>query len=223
MKFSRFVFVAMCALAIIIASCSKDDSTPVTPATAKASDYFMPMKTGNFIMLIGTTTTQIGTLPPIVSTDTTTYTLLATTKTSIGGKPLRGMQTDNMDGDPELGYVFAGDAELMLFDSTLQEANASTLLKMPIQIGVPWRVMPNDTTLFVIKSTSETVTTPAGTFTNCLKISQHEADGTGAFTDINFFLAKGVGIVRMTIDAQSQFGTQKMTIKSDDLLNKKNF
>jgi hypothetical protein len=43
-----------------------------------------------------------------------------------------------------------------------------------------------------VVSVSETVTVPAGTFDNCVKIKEHLADGTSEFK----YYAKGVGVVR---------------------------
>jgi len=207
----------------MLTSCKKDENNPVTPTTLRASEYFIPLSTGNSTRLTGATTTRMDTLAPTVSPDTTMYTILATTSTSTGGKALRGLQIYSSGSGTENEYVYASDTELTRFDSSRQEANASTLLKMPIQIGVPWRITPTDTALFVITSVTETVTTPVGVFSNCIKISRHQSDAPGMYVNVDMYVAKGVGIVRTKVDKKFSLGQFIVTAISDKLLSSKNF
>lgn len=187
----------------------------------------MPLVTGNFILLVGPTTSKLDTFPATVFNDTTRYTVLAVTKTSTGGKTLRAIQTysgsQSGSANTSVDYLYAGDTELTMFDSTLQEANADTYLKLPVQLNTPWRFSSKDTVLAVIKSANETVTTTAGTFTNCIKVTIHNSDATGFSATIDWYFSKGVGIVRMKVDAKVPIGLKSLQITMDQTLQSKNF
>ena len=226
---STRISIAVIVLCMIYASCSKDESNPPDPppATTKASEYFMPLTTGNFTLLVGPTTTKLDTFPAMVSNDTTRYTVLAGTKTSAGGKSLRAIQTYNGSqsgsANTSVDYFYAGDTELTMFDSTLQETSADTYLKLPVQLNTPWKVSPQDTVLAVITSANETVATAAGTFTNCIKVTIHNSDATGFSATMDWYFAKGVGIVRMKVDAKMPIGSKALQINMDQTLRSKNF
>jgi hypothetical protein len=218
----HFLLLAGCAC-LLLSACSKDDSTPTTPTTTtKASDYYIPLTAGNRVVLTGTTTMKVTDWPDSVSLDTTIYTVLPTTKTSLGGKLLRAVETYST-GRTSIGYVFAGDSVMLQFDSTLAEANAETMFKTPLVVGNFWPNSTKDTTRMTIASVSETVTTGIGTLANCLKLTTRMTDPTGITYDVEVYLAKGIGIVRLKLSVSATVGTVTMTIDTDEVLKSKNF
>ena len=196
-------------------------NTPVT-SNAGAADYFMALVPGNEIVLAGTTTSRIDSLAPTVTADTSTYTVLGWSATSVGGRPLSPLAVACRICGTGLHYMYAGEDSLIMFDSTKREATAITMLRTPIRVGQAWPTIEHSTTFDSISSVNETVVTSAGTFYGVVRITQHYSDAVTT-SDFEYFLARGVGIVRLYRKATTLFGPTFQTTVTEQTLVRRNF
>ena len=226
---TRLSSTLLILLAIVASSCSKDNTNPVTPpAAAAASDYWMPSGSGTRIVLQGDVITSRDGVVLDSSRQTTTMTMIGTKKTTLDGKSASAFQTISVStgGKPDTteSYAVLSATAITMYDSSLAAFTASTILLFPLSVGNTWLYQPSDTVHYSLASISETVVTPGGTFSNCLRLRHLAVDpATGATTDENFYMARGVGLVRLSMHGSYTLLGSTVTYNMDMKLLSKNF
>jgi hypothetical protein len=189
------------ALALIASSCSKNDNNTVSPpASAVASDYWMPTSAGTRTILEGSSVASRDGVVVDSSGQQTTMIMLGIKKPTLDNKSAYVLHTIDNSGtssDTTESYIVLSATSIMSYDSSLAASAASTWLQTPLTVGNSWLFRPSDTTHYRITSVTETVVTPGGTFTNCVHITQTSSDlASGAVITADVYIAKGVGLVR---------------------------
>ena len=222
------MYTSICVFAIFTASCSKDDS-PASPPVASmyASDYWMPTAAGTRLLLEETSVSTTGGITTDSSVETSEFRMMPGTKTTRDGKSafiLQNVNTSGSNRDTSFSYLVLSTASMMAYDDSLYAKDATTYLKAPITIGNTWLTKESDTLHSSITSVTETVVTPAGTFSNCIRVSNVVANPfVGVPMTQDFYLARGVGLVRMSLQATASIGGTTVTYRSNSLLKSKSF
>lgn len=224
-----YVPITLLSLTLIVGSCKKDDSTPVTPTPqtkAIANEYFIPMQAGKQIKLGGRYIATQNGFPIASDTVVVTFTVQASTKKSTGGKTLNvvfSSITGPVAQDDTL-YIYSGDSEVLSFDSTLAEANAETLLKVPLEVGASWKTRAADISIAKVLSTTDSVGAAIGKFINVLRIYSNEVRiDIAQGGESEYYYAKGVGPVRQTTKVKVTFAGFTLDVTVDVNLLSKNY
>ena len=227
MKRIALLSVVVLTSALLMAACSKDDS-PVTPtAQAKASDYWWPTAANTTLTLEGTYKVTVGGTVTAQEVLMLTMTSLGGTATTSDGKTVHPFHAINRVAsmiDTAEGYTYLSDQMILNYENLSATAEIDTVFRLPLAVGASWRSSSKDTTRNVIMSTSETVTTPVGTFSNCVRIRFTQGDpvsGETGFSDV--WLAKGIGPVKTLTQYTGSFGGSTMVTEHSTTLKSKNF
>ena len=214
-------------LALVASSCSKDDNTVSPPAAAVASDYWMPTTAGAKSMFEGSSVLSRPGSTVDSTAEAMTMVMLGIKKPTLDGKSAYVVHTYNATTtgtDTTESYMALSATAITMYDSSLAAGTASTMLQTPLTVGNSWLYQPSDTVHYRIVSTSETVVTPAGTFTNCLQIRHSATDPTTGGTGTqDYYVARGVGLVRVQVLATFTFLGTTATYRTDMKLVSKTF
>jgi hypothetical protein len=223
----QITFAMLCATALLFTSCSKDDSPATPPNTStSASDYWMPTAAGSRLVFETVDVSKVGTVTMDSSVGSLTFTMLPGTKTMKDGKTafiVQTISTSKTITDTALGYLVLSAASIVMYDDSLTAERAITQLKAPLTVGNSWLPAASDTTHFTIASISETVSTPAGTFQNCIRVhTVGPYSGDIPMTE-DIYFAKGIGLVKFAWVVTTTIASDTYTMTSTTTLKSKNF
>lgn len=220
--------VVFISAALFISACSKDDS-PVTPpaSQSKASDYWPPTGANNTLTLEGSVkVTSSGVVVGETPLVTEMKSLGGTATTADGKQVIPYRSIDISDNDPDTTYFWAylSDAVVLNYHALGTGADIDTMIKAPIAVGTSWSSNNSNDGRYTIMAVNETVSTPAGTFSNCVRMRSSSTDpATGATSELQIWVAKGVGPVKMSGLSDTSIGGVTMRVETSVLLKSKNF
>jgi len=100
--------------------------------------------------------------------------------------------------DTSLAYVSLTDYEVNVYDDTIT-AEHEILFKLPLTVGETWTPYPNYPTVTrEVISLTDSVTVPAGSFSDCLLMRDDNSMGSAVW---NYYFAPDIGQARMTADS----------------------
>jgi hypothetical protein len=101
------------------------------------------------------------------------------------------------------------DGQAMFLD-TPDDTLGQVVLKEPFEVGATWHMDPLDTSAVSrIEDTKVSITTHAGEFENCIKVST-QYGGSDAFV---FYFAPGVGMVKRTAPDEADMELYRYDLK----------
>jgi photosystem II stability/assembly factor-like uncharacterized protein len=178
-----------------------------TASSQTASDYYTPLRVGNYLKFHTT-----GVVGSIWAARTTTYSIEGSDMI-LGRQYVREKGSELLDesGESDVFRVFwlrkdsVGNVAMGAM-STTESSNIDSatvvigaylfpngFLTKGYSLRVPWG---NVTLVDSVLSVTETVSVPAGTFTNCLEIAEFQIDSTGAVVFYEYhYYAAGIGMV----------------------------
>ena len=226
----RFVSlsVVFLAAALFISACSKDDS-PVTPpaSQSKASDYWPPTTANATLTLEGSVKVTSGGVQVGETSLVTVMRSLGGTATTADGKQTTPyMSIDISDNQPDTSYFWAylSAAVVLNYHSLGAGADIDTMIKAPIAVGTTWSANNNNAGRYTIMAVNESVSTPAGNFSNCVRMRSYTTDpGSGGTSELQIWVAKGVGPVKMSGLSDATIGGVTMRVETSILLKSKTF
>jgi hypothetical protein len=177
---------------------------PTLPTAA-----YLPLKVGNQWEYTGTEVNPLG-----VKTSAVTITLTMTVSQQLVRDGEVWWQVLAKTSDPQSTPVrmyLRHDAAGLMSSETVGHP-AVNLMATPLQAGKSW-VHPEDSRrTYVIESTTETVTVPAGTYTNCVKVVETDTGYTPESL-IMVWYKDGVGIVQEQVYAGTTLESEQKLVR----------
>ncbi|MCD4848368.1 MAG: hypothetical protein K8R76_09265 [Candidatus Aegiribacteria sp.] len=204
-------FIAMFTVVslLIVFGCGDDSTGP-----SGNTDY-LPMAVGNqwnysmsgYISLAGADTT-------IISGSCISKVLEVTTHQ--GGFQLYAIQDSTTTILPDTTlthtdtfYAHKADTEWRFYDDTIS-TDYEIFMKLPVSLGDGWIPDTDEPTIMrTVLSVSDTVTVPAGTYTDCANLRDSDSQEPDFYFDLLF--SRGTGVVRYIVNNADSNGTVYMS------------
>ncbi len=111
--------------------------------------------------------------------------------------------------DTMMVYAHKADTEWRFYDDTTS-TDYEILMKLPVTLGDGWIPNADEPTIMrTVLSVSETVTVPAGTYTDCANL--RDSDSQEPDYDFDLYFSRGTGVVRYIINDTDSTGTVYMS------------
>ncbi len=109
----------------------------------------------------------------------------------------------------KITYLNKTDTEWRMYDDTTS-TEYELFMKLPVTLGDGWIPNADEPTIMrTVLSVSETVTVPAGTYTDCANL--RDSDSQEPDFSFDLFLSRGTGAVKYTINDTDSTGTVYMS------------